>query len=93
MHFFYVGQEVDKKSQLFIELKCFKLFFIISKKGNHLRKTQEVVDLVCLSLLILNMTFMSVFIARTWPGTILIVHDGLRDLRELKVNKGDTHKL
>lgn len=25
MHFFYVGQEVDKKSQLFIELKCFKL--------------------------------------------------------------------
>lgn len=48
MHFFYVGQEVDKKPQLFIELKCFKLFFIISKKGKHLRKTQEVVDLVCL---------------------------------------------
>lgn len=57
MHFFFSGQEVDKKPQLFIELKCFKLFFIISKKGKHLRKTQEVVDLVCLSLLILNMTF------------------------------------
>lgn len=45
MHFFF-GQEVDKKSQLFIELKCFKLFFIIREKGKHLRKTQEVVDLV-----------------------------------------------
>lgn len=63
------------------------------EKGKHLPKTQEVVDLVCLSLLILNMTFMSVFIARTWPGTILIVHYGLRDPRELKVNKEDTHKL